>query len=93
MIAKGSKKGQIKFSVKPANSAKEVALAADFTEWKPTAMKKQKDGSFALTVAVPTGTHEYKYIIDGQWVVDPDNNRWALNPYGTLNSVAQSASE
>ena len=90
MIAKGPKKGQVKFSVKPSNGAKEVALAADFTEWKPSPMKKQKDGSFSVVATVPAGTHEYKYIVDGQWVVDPDNNKWALNPYGTLNSVATS---
>jgi 1,4-alpha-glucan branching enzyme len=89
MIAKGAKKGQTKFVLKPADGTKQVSLAAGFTEWKATPMKKQKDGSFALTVAVPPGTHEYKFVVDGQWVVDPDNNKWALNPYGTLNSVAQ----
>lgn len=89
MIAKGAKKGQLKFVFKAADGAKQVALAADFTEWKAAPMKKQKDGSYALTVAVPAGTHEYKFIVDGNWVVDPDNNKWALNSYGTLNSVAQ----
>lgn len=89
MISKGQKKGTLKFSMKPANGAKEVAVAGDFTGWKPVQMKKQKDGSFSLMVALSEGAHEYKFIVDGQWVVDPDNNKWALNPYGTLNSVAQ----
>ncbi len=89
MIAKGQKKGTLKFSIRPANGAKEVALAGDFTDWKPTSMKKQKDGTFSIMLPVPEGAHEYKFVVDGQWVVDPDNNKWALNPYGTLNSVAQ----
>ena len=90
MIAKGTKKGSVKFSIKPGNGAKQVSLAGCFNEWKPAAMKKQKDGSFSLAVdSLKAGPHEYKFIVDGQWVVDPDNNKWALNPYGTLNSVVQ----
>jgi len=89
MMSKGTKAGTFKFSLKPASSVKQVALAGDFTDWKPVAMKKQKDGTYAITTTLSTGAHEYKFILDGQWVVDPDNNRWALNSYGTLNSVAQ----
>ncbi len=88
MFAKGTKKGTVRFSIKPAASVKEVHVAGDFNEWKPAALKRQKDGTFAVVLAIPPGSFEYKYLADGQWVVDPDNNRWALNPYGTLNSVA-----
>lgn len=87
MIDKGSKKGSTKFSVKPASGAKQVGVAGDFTDWKPSAMRKQKDGSFAATIAVPPGAHEYKFVVDGQWIVDPDNSKWAMNSFGTLNSV------
>jgi 1,4-alpha-glucan branching enzyme len=89
MFSKGQKKGTVKFSLTPANHVKKVELAGDFTEWKPVAMKKQKAGGFSATMPVPGGNHEYKFVVDGQWVVDPDNNAWALNPYGTLNSVVQ----
>lgn len=88
MIGKGSKKGQTKFSISPSGSVKTVMLAGCFNDWKPAAMKKQKDGAFSITVPLTRGNHEYKFIIDGHWIVDPDNNNWALNPYGTLNSVA-----
>ncbi len=89
MFDKGTKKGTVRFTLKPAPPAKQVMLAGDFNEWKPVALKKQKDGSFAVVMPLRAGVYEYKYIVDGQWVVDPDNSRWALNPYGTLNSVAQ----
>jgi 5'-AMP-activated protein kinase regulatory beta subunit len=88
MIEKGSKKGTVRFSINPGGGVKKVQLAGDFTEWKPTALAKQKDGAFAAVVKLAPGTHEYKFIVDGQWRVDPDNGAWALNPYGTLNSVA-----
>ncbi len=87
MISKGQKKGTTRFSLIPGGAAKSVAVAGDFSQWKPVAMKKQKDGSFMANLALPAGSYEYKFVIDGQWVVDPDNSKWALNPYGTLNSV------
>ena len=89
MFDKRTKKGTVRFSLKPAAGDKQVMIAGDFNEWKPATLKKQKDGSFAVTLTLPARTYEYKFVVDGQWVVDPDNSRWALNPYGTLNSVAQ----
>lgn len=89
MFSKGQKKGTVKFSVKPSGGVKKAAVAGDFSEWKLVELRKQKDGSFAATVPLKAGSYEYKFVLDGEWVVDPDNNAWALNPYGTLNSVAQ----
>lgn len=89
MVSKGQKKGTVKFILTPGNQANEVCVAGTFSQWKPTPLKKQKNGSFAGTVSVDGGPHEYKFVVDGQWVVDPDNSRWALNPFGTLNSVLQ----
>ena len=89
MFAKGSKKGTVSFTVKPQAAPKKVMLAGDFNKWQPVPMKKQKDGSFSAVVTLAPGTYEYKFVIDDQWVVDPDNSVWAVNNYGTLNSVAQ----
>jgi 1,4-alpha-glucan branching enzyme len=89
MFALGQKKGTIRFSVKPSAGAKKVQLAGDFTDWRPVEMRKQKNDLYTATVPVPPGSHEYKFIFDDQWGVDPDNNAWALNPFGTLNSVVQ----
>ncbi|MFA6133915.1 MAG: glycogen-binding domain-containing protein [Phycisphaerae bacterium] len=87
MISKGTKKGTIRFSLLPENTAKKVRLVGDFSEWQPLEMKKQKDGRYTVVVALAPGTYEYKFTVEGQWRVDPDNGAWALNPYGTLNSV------
>ena len=87
MFTKGTKPGQYKFATKPTN-AKKVLVAGDFNGWKPAAMRKQTDGSFALTVTLRPGSYEYKFIVDGNWIEDPENSTWALNPYGTINSVA-----
>ena len=83
------RKGAARFVIKPCDSARAVHLAGDFTNWRPLVMKPQKDGSFAADVAVPAGTYEYKFLVDGKWLADPDNHSWAMNPFGTLNSVAR----
>jgi 1,4-alpha-glucan branching enzyme len=89
MYEKGRKKGIMQFSVTVTNGAKEVAIAGDFTSWKPLAMKKQKSGRFAVTVELPPGVYEYRFLADGEWLSDPDHSHWAPNPFGTFNSVAQ----
>jgi 1,4-alpha-glucan branching enzyme len=91
MFTKGKKSGTIRFSFQSPGSAQKVLVAGSFSQWQPLAMKKQKDGSFALTVTVPAGTHEYRFIVDGNWTTDPENDTYVLNPYGSANSVAQAA--
>ena len=67
-----------------------VFLAADFNQWNP-ASKPMTDpkgtGEFAVTVSLPPGTYEYKFVINGTWCVDPECADWAPNNMGTLNSV------
>lgn len=87
MYEKGRKKGTVRFTAKPEGGVKKVALAGDFTDWRTVAMRKQKDGTFVAIVPVSAGTWEYRFIFDEQWRPDPDNNRWAKNPYGSFNSV------
>jgi len=88
MFSNGKNKGSVCFSIKPARPAQKVLLAASFNEWRPTALRRQKDGSYMVTINLRPGTYEYKFIVDDEWTVDPDNPTWALNPYGTFNSVA-----
>ena len=89
MFQNGGKKGTVRFSVRPNGGVKKVHLAGSFNDWKPVAMRKQKDGSYVCLATISPGTYEYKFIVDGEWMVDPDNGAWALNPYGAMNSVAK----
>lgn len=88
MFGKGKTKGTVQFSVKPDKGAKAVAVTGSFTNWKPVAMKRNANGRFYATVPVPSGTHEYKFIADGQWIADPDHKQVKANPFGTFNSLA-----
>ena len=87
MVKKGRKRGTIRFGLLPTNGAKTVKLAGDFSDWQPIAMRKQKDGSFAVTIPLERGEHQYKFMIDDQWLLDPDNHSNAVNSFGSLNSV------
>jgi len=88
MYSKGRKKGTVRFVLKPDGGAHKVAVAGDFSDWKPVPLGKGKSGAFVRHVPVSQETFEYKFIVDGQWMKDPDNSRWAKNPFGTFNSVA-----
>lgn len=88
MFDRGQKAGTVRFSIKPGGDVQRVDVAGDFSQWKPLPMRKQRDGSYQTTVPECGDSCQYKFLIDGRWVTDPDNRIWAINPYGTLNSVA-----
>jgi 1,4-alpha-glucan branching enzyme len=67
-----------------------VYVAGTFNGWRPHRHRLVAvDGGdrYTAEVAVPPGTHEYKFIVNGVWVVDPGNPHWVVNPFGSLNSV------
>ena len=88
MYTNGRKKGTVRFSIKPGMALEQAELAGDFNKWKPVAMRKQKDGSFAVTLELRPGTYEYKFLLDGDWSHDWEVPEQAINRFGTVNSVA-----
>jgi 1,4-alpha-glucan branching enzyme len=87
MIAKAKKKGDYQFSFRSSNGAQVVQLAGSFNGWHLIEMKKQKNGAFTATVPLKKGAYEYKFKIGEDWQLDPDNESYSLNSFGTLNSV------
>ncbi len=78
-----------------APAARTVLLAGDFTDWdaSPRKMRRASADShtFVAWVPLPPGTHEYRFIVDGQWMEDPEAES-TPNPYGGLNSVCRISS-
>ena len=70
-----------------------VLLAGDFTNWERNAitLKKQKDGSWKTTVPLEPGTHEYRFLVDGQWRDDEQCPARKPNGLGALNCVREVA--
>ncbi|XP_010498972.1 PREDICTED: uncharacterized protein LOC104776573 isoform X2 [Camelina sativa] len=54
------------------NSASEVLLTGSFDGWSTQRkMKKAENGVFSLSLKLYPGKYEIKFIVDGQWKVDP----------------------
>jgi len=81
-----SRKVEFKISAPNANW---VGIAGDFNGWKPDALtaKKDKSGVWKAAATLSTGTYEYKFVVDGSWIVDPGCSRRAFNAMGSENSV------
>ena len=80
---------RITFGVQ-AEPKSEVFVAGGFNEWNPRKnklMEREKKGVFTTTMLLPKGRHEYKFVVDGTWCVDPECSEWAPNGLGSLNSV------
>jgi len=69
--------------------AKEVYLVGDFNDWNTSShpMKYMGNGSWQKQVVLATGRYEYKFLVDGTWMTDPDNDQTCENAYGSYNSV------
>ena len=73
-----------------APKAKDVMLVGDFTNWQATPLvmdrMKPRSRTFAAAVNLPPGTHQYKFLVDGEWMEDP-KAECVPNEFGTHNSV------
>ncbi|MFO0679111.1 MAG: hypothetical protein U0169_21470 [Polyangiaceae bacterium] len=67
--------------------ARSVALAGEIGDWQNHApFRRQDDGTFALDVRVTPGVHAYKFVVDGEWVLDGSNPR-TRNRAGDVENV------
>jgi len=75
------------FKIKAPN-AKKVNLAGDFNGWNPNSLPMRKEGEYwSFSVYLTNGKHRYKFIVDGEWIKDPENKLWEQNEFETGNSV------
>jgi 1,4-alpha-glucan branching enzyme len=79
---------KVMFSLNVNTAGQTAYLAGDFTNWKPVKMQQQPDGRHAVLVPLTSGTHQYKFLLGKQWIVDPENSSFAVSNIGTINSVA-----
>jgi 1,4-alpha-glucan branching enzyme len=79
-------KAQLKL-VKP--DAQSVCVAGSFNEWNPsrTPLTRISDGTWIGELSGISGRHEYLFVVDGQWVPDPNAKESVQNPFGGTNSV------
>jgi hypothetical protein len=64
---------EVIFSLKAPDAGK-VFLVGDFNNWNPTVDMMMKEGErFTATMFLMPGKYRYKFVVDGRWIVDPDN--------------------
>lgn len=74
--------------------ASRVILAGTFNDWNPDGYTMQRNGDkWELSLYLPPGKHLYKFIVDGQWMIDPGNPYWEQNEHNTGNSILWMDSE
>ena len=89
MKKSGSKGKKVDFqvTVEPGN---EVFLAGTFNNWDPKQHRMNDNpgsGHCKATLVLPPGRHEYKFVVNGEWRVDPDCPESVPNDQGSMNSV------
>ena len=72
-----------------APQARSVCLVGDFNGWDPQShpMKRMPDRAWFLSVELPHGHHLYAFLVDGEWVLDPQAQGIARNHNGARVSL------
>jgi len=69
--------------------AQRVILMGDFNRWDAGVhpMKKDPQGVWRKIVMLYPGRYEYKFLVDGDWRLDSQNESRCTNCYGSQNNV------
>lgn len=75
--------------------ARSVSIAGTFNNWQPDAkiMHPVGNNRWIREVMLPIGTHEYCFVVDGEFRPDPLIAETVPNPFGGRNSILKVVSE
>lgn len=83
-----SLKGNTTFRLKGHENARVVAVAGSFNDWNQSQVLCGKEGDeWVCRIDLSPGKYTYKFIIDGDWILDPDNPETEDDERGHTNSV------
>jgi Glycogen recognition site of AMP-activated protein kinase len=78
----------VTFFLKGHKGARKALLAGSFTDWQYGALQMTlTDSGWICVVPLRSGKYWYKFIIDGGWTIDRDNDLQETDPNGNHNSV------
>lgn len=72
-------------------TARAVAIAGTFNDWRPdaTQMISLGGGRWVKELVLPAGKYEYLLVADGKWLPDPNAKAAVPNLFGGVNSVME----
>lgn len=83
-----SLKGNTTFRLKGHPDASVVVLSGTFNFWHQSEILFGREGDeWICRIDLEPGKHAYKFIVDGNWLLDPENPNTEEDDYGVRNSV------
>ncbi|HWT01596.1 MAG TPA: M56 family metallopeptidase [Pyrinomonadaceae bacterium] len=83
-----SLRGNVTFTLSAPPNARIVAVAGSFNNWNQSQFLFARVGNeWVCKINLPPGEYEYKFIIDGDWLLDPLNPKKRNDGRGHVNSV------
>ena len=83
-----SLKGNTAFRLKGYADASVVVLAGSFNGWNQSQLLFGREGDeWVCRVDLDPGVYQYKFIVDGDWLLDPTNPDTAEDEAGNVNNV------
>jgi hypothetical protein len=83
-----SLKGNTTFRLKGYPEARVVALAGSFNNWNQSEFIFGREGDeWVCRIDLEPGKHAYKFVVDGNWLLDPANPNTEDDDYGVKNSL------
>ena len=82
---------RMEFSIN-AGIGKKVSVAGSFNDWDPAMAPMEYDSAsktYRITIELCPGEYEYKFVVDGEWLLDEANPGFYPNDFGTLNSTLE----
>lgn len=78
----------IEFQLCDYADAESVILSGDFNDWSEEDFEMTRvNNCWTYKVKLSGGKYQYKFIVDGKWITDPENSVKEYDNKGNINSV------
>lgn len=85
-----SVKGNTTFTLRGYPEASLVVLTGTFNNWNQSQLLCAREGdAWACRLDLDPGVYQYKFIVDGDWLLDPSNPDTAEDEAGNVNNVIE----
>jgi hypothetical protein len=85
-----SLKGNVVFRLKGNADASVVAVAGSFNNWNQSQFIFGREGDeWVCRIDLDPGVYQYKFILDGDWLLDPSNPDTVEDEAGNVNNVLE----
>ena len=75
-----------------SSAAKDIYVVGDFNDWQlndRSRLARSENGFWEKRITLPHGRYRYKFVVDGEWMVDLKNQAREINPFGSFDSVME----